>query len=78
MRRGWFPSDAEGPRRLWCTGCVPSQPSIRSLEPLDDSAFSQLTSIIRKAAGQSLAQGVLCKQGVGGSSPLVSTGCPPR
>src|ERR671910_22836 len=35
--------------------------------------FGRLTSTARIVAGHSAGRGVLCKQGVGGSSPLVST-----
>jgi hypothetical protein len=40
---------------------------------LDRPGLIRLTWVSRNSAGQGLVLGVLCKQGVGGSSPLVST-----
>jgi hypothetical protein len=44
--------------------------SFLSLEP---TVVMPLSCVLRKSAGRSFALLVLCKQGVGGSSPLVST-----
>ena len=56
-----------------CTKCVRGHPSTgdRAVSPFP--VVTSATCALRKVAGQRLALGVLCKQGVGGSSPLVST-----
>jgi hypothetical protein len=58
--------------------CVPNVYRVSRLETVVASLVCPqvmpVTCGSGKAAGQRVAQALICKQGVGGSSPLVSTG----
>ena len=58
---------------LRCTECVPGQPSMGRRCVSGPPRVMPMTCGSGKAAGQRVAQALICKQGVGGSSPLVST-----